>query len=375
MDHDQRFKTLIREFFADFLRLFFAQWAERFDLNSVEWLDKELLPDPPEGSRHVLDLLSRIRTRSVVAGQPPDDPQQWLALIHIEIESPDKSTLLKPRLPGYYIHLREQHECPVLPIVIYLKVGLDGIGIDLFVERFWELETLTFRYLYVGLPGLDGIQYVEGDNWLGVALAALMRIPQDRVVWLGEQALRRLAMAPLSEQQRFLLSECVEAYLPVTEEQKEELKRQAVGVSSKGATMANKTSYDFGVEEATQTFLEGKFGVVPEAVRVRLKSYSYSDLKKLIKAIPRASSYRELGLDESQVEDSSQRTLTANKTSYDYGVEDGLEKAALLTLEGKFGIVPEAVQALLKTYSPADFQKLLKAIPKASSLKELGLEE
>lgn len=24
MDHDQRFKTLIREFFADFLRLFFA---------------------------------------------------------------------------------------------------------------------------------------------------------------------------------------------------------------------------------------------------------------------------------------------------------------------------------------------------------------
>lgn len=40
MDHDQRFKTLIREFFNDFLLLFFADWAARLDLSSVEWLDK-----------------------------------------------------------------------------------------------------------------------------------------------------------------------------------------------------------------------------------------------------------------------------------------------------------------------------------------------
>jgi hypothetical protein len=48
MDHDQRFKALIREFFGDFLRLFFAPWAERFDLGSVEWLDKEVFPDHPK---------------------------------------------------------------------------------------------------------------------------------------------------------------------------------------------------------------------------------------------------------------------------------------------------------------------------------------
>ena len=33
MDHDQRFKTLIREFFADFLSLFFAACAARLDLS------------------------------------------------------------------------------------------------------------------------------------------------------------------------------------------------------------------------------------------------------------------------------------------------------------------------------------------------------
>lgn len=31
MDHDLRFKTLIREFFVEFLRLFFGLWADRLD--------------------------------------------------------------------------------------------------------------------------------------------------------------------------------------------------------------------------------------------------------------------------------------------------------------------------------------------------------
>ena len=57
MDHDQRFKTLIQEFFGDFLALFFRPWAERLDTEAVEWLTQEVFPDPPEGPRRVLDLV------------------------------------------------------------------------------------------------------------------------------------------------------------------------------------------------------------------------------------------------------------------------------------------------------------------------------
>ena len=60
MDHDQRFKILLQTFFADFLRLFFAQWARRLDVDAVEWLDKEIFLDPPEGRRRVLDLVGRL---------------------------------------------------------------------------------------------------------------------------------------------------------------------------------------------------------------------------------------------------------------------------------------------------------------------------
>ena len=94
MDHDQRFKTLIREFFDSFMYLFFADWATKFDLTNVEWLDKELYPDPPEGSEHILDLVGKVTRQT---------DEESLVLIHIEIESPDRTTNLKPRLPAYYI--------------------------------------------------------------------------------------------------------------------------------------------------------------------------------------------------------------------------------------------------------------------------------
>ncbi len=189
MDHDQRFKALIREFFGDFLRLFFADWAAKVDLATVEWLETEALPNPPEGSRHQLDLVARIRTTERVSILQGEDADSWILLIHVEIEARDQTTRVKPRLPIYYMHLRQTHQLPVLPIVLYLKVGLEGVGIDVYQEMIGGLDALTFKYLYVGLPGLDGVEYVQGENWLGVALSALMRIPREQMVWLGTQAL------------------------------------------------------------------------------------------------------------------------------------------------------------------------------------------
>lgn len=176
--------------------------------------------------------------------------------MHIEIESRDQTTRLKPRLPVYYVHLRQLHELPVLPIVLYLKVGLDGIGIDAYEEVVGELSVLRFQYLYVGLPGLSAVEYVEGSNWLGVALSALMRISREQVVWLGAEALRRLAIAPINEQQRFLLGDCVQAYLALDAEQTQQFD-QLIANSSDGWVQAmNKTTYDRGLELGREQGLE-----------------------------------------------------------------------------------------------------------------------
>ena len=308
MHDDQRLKTLIRHFFADFLALFFDEWAARLDLTQVEWLDKELFHDPPEGSRHELDLVARVPMRE------PSDPavDASLLLVHVEIESPDRTTRLTARFPYYYHFLRDKYQLPVLPIALYLKVGLDGVGIDHCVEELWGLEINRFQYLYVGLPGLDSVKYVEGDSWLGVALSALMKIPPERAAWLGAEALRRLAVAPLSEQERFLLGECVQAYLSLDEQQRQQYEHLLESEPyAEGRTM-KQTIYEQAVEEGLEqgleqgrrqerldlvcALIEERFSPMTGAIRHELEQRSAEELRSLILKVATAESLDDLGL-------------------------------------------------------------------------------
>ncbi len=307
-DHDQRFKTLIREFFGDFLRLFFADWAARFDVDNVEWLDKEQFPDPPDGVRRVLDLVAKLPTRESVQGQHPGEPDHWIALVHIEIESPDKATPLRWRMFQSYASLRSRHGLPVLPIAIYLNVGLDGIGHDVYEEKFWSLRTVHFEYLYVGLPALDAIQYLEGDNPLGMALSALMRMPKDRAAELGMQALRRLTEAPVTSQQLYLLTECVQAYLPLDAEQLREFERIASGTPSEGVKPMNTTWHEQGemrgeLKGQRKTLLQQlkkRFGPTSQAVISQIELMSAEDIERLADEILDAKSLKDLGLESSE---------------------------------------------------------------------------
>ena len=63
VDHDQRFKSLLKAFFAEFFQAFFPAWADRFDFSRVDWLEQEVFTDPPRGERRSLDLVARLPLR------------------------------------------------------------------------------------------------------------------------------------------------------------------------------------------------------------------------------------------------------------------------------------------------------------------------
>ncbi len=317
-DHDQRFKTLLQLFFADFLRLFFSSWAERFDFKHIEWLNLEVFADPPKGRRRTLDLVAKLRARKPVRTPAASRTRrQWLALVHVEIEGRDRVAPLRPRMWKAYHHLRDKYDLPVLPIGVYLRVGLDGVGTDVYEEHFWEFRPVRFEYLYVGLPALDGLQYVTGDNWLGVALSALMRVPAERQVWLGAEALRRITEAPLTEQHRYLLGECVQAYLPLDESQWVEFNELLTTKPYEGVKKMRATWFDQGMakgreegreigreegreegrRESLRELLEQRFGPLSKRVRQRLQSLPTERLETLFKQGLRAKSLGELGLE------------------------------------------------------------------------------
>lgn len=319
-DHDQRFKTLLQLRFADFLRLFFSTWADRFDLRHVEWLNLEIFPDAPKGRRRTLDLVAKLRVRSRSRSQSAAKRRPWLALVHVEIESRDRAAPLRPRMWQAYHQLREKYGLPVLPIALYLKVGLEGVGVDVYEERFWDFQPVRFQYLYVGLPGLNGLEYVGGDNWLGVALSALMRVPKERQVWLGAEALRRITAAPLSEQERYLLGECVDAYLPLDESQwhefnqllstkpYEEVKKMRATSFEQGLEKGREEGLEKGLEkgreegriegqrELLRDLLVQRFGALSRQTDERLRSLSTKQVRALFKKGIRAKSLGDLGL-------------------------------------------------------------------------------
>jgi hypothetical protein len=167
-DHDQRLKVLLKEFFAAFFSCFFPEWAARFEFIEIDWLDKEMFMVPPQGEKRQLDLVARLRLRP---GAPPPRAgvSDLVALVHVEIESRASTLAFRPRMFKYYIQLRRDTGLPVLPVALFLCVGLDGVGWDAYEEHFWEHRVVRFEYGYVGLPALDGEQYATGENLLSSA--------------------------------------------------------------------------------------------------------------------------------------------------------------------------------------------------------------
>ena len=301
-DHDQRFKALLQVFFAEFIRLFFPDWAGRFDLDSIEWLHAEVFTEPPEGARRYLDLVAKLPVRQVLSGQRPDREDSWIALLHVEIESADTVAPFRPRMFDYFWVLQERYKLPVLPIGLYLRVGLQGIGWDVYEQWFWERRLVHFEYPYIGLPALDAERYVIGDNWLGVALAALMRVEPERRAWLKAEALRRLVAAPESDRRRYKLCECVQAYLPLEGPQLDEFNHLLTTERYAGVQPMASTWFEdgkmHGLRSLLRKLLSKRFGVLNESVTKRLDSLTEQQLDELALRLLDAHSLEELGLEE-----------------------------------------------------------------------------
>ncbi len=296
-DHDQLFKTVIREFFPDFLTLFFPAQAARFDLSAVTWLTQEVFAAPPDGPKHVLDLVAQLRRAT---GDPV------LALIHVEVESADSVTDIEGRLPDYYFHLRRTQRKPVLPVVLFLKVGLDGIGVRTITDDWEDEPVLTLRYRYIGLPGLSGAEYLRGNNWLGVALSALMRVPRGQRVALGVEAMDRIADAPLTDGKKSLLGDCVETYIDLPGDDLERfrgmIEANATGrvpaVNKTRVQLAEERGVEKGIEKGERRarramvleLLEARFGPVPTEIVERIETLDIDALRATLLKVGTAES-------------------------------------------------------------------------------------
>jgi hypothetical protein len=298
-DHDQRMKVAVREFLPESQALLLPDWTGRFDLSTPEWQQQEVFLDPPQGERRFLDLIALVGLL-----QPVEESSQ--TLLHVEIESGDSVAELRRRMPRYRSALTSRRDVSVLSLALYLSVGLEGRGWDEARVNYWEANLEVTRWAYLGLPALDALAYVEGDNLLGVSLSVLMRCPDERKAWLKARALQRVSVANLTAYRRFLLMEIIEAYLPLVGPHLEEYERLLLTEDFKMVRVLGQTTFEKGFEKGEvqgqrlqmRRMLEDAFGPLGETARGRLESLSAEDLFELGKKFRAAKTLAELGLDE-----------------------------------------------------------------------------
>jgi hypothetical protein len=311
MDYDHKFKLLLTLFFCEFLELFFPDFARQIDWSRpVEFLDKELRSIVTETSPKVVDLLVRVETLT--------GPRY--CLIHVEVEGRKSRRALGKRLHRYFNRLDELFDLPIVPIAVFLHVGGQGLG--------WQSRELIcfghcfnhFEFPYLGLPALDGAQYVESENPLAWALAGLMNVPPAERARIKAESLRRVERQRLVSKKRAVLVQCVEAFTVLSTEQKRAFEALIQTDEYRKARDMQKTIYDEAEEKGLEQGLEKgreqgreqgrlqegrrllliqleeKFGPLSDRSRRKIDHLTLDEIDRLARRVVTANDRRELGI-------------------------------------------------------------------------------
>jgi hypothetical protein len=232
----------------------------------------------------------------------PNEPKLMTALIHVEVESGDSVEPFRQRMYDYRHYLSRKLDLDILPIAVYLNVGLEGRGVDTYEKWFWERCVLRFEYDYVGLPALPAHQFLDGGNALGIALSALMKMPRGLRPLAAAEALERIVASAESPARKHMLCECVQAYAPLDESQRLELNDLLMDPKREGVRKMGKTWSEEGqllaLQRVTRKLLEAKFKTkLSSTVQERLSSRTPEELEQLAIDLLNANSLKELGLE------------------------------------------------------------------------------
>ena len=194
----------------------------------------------------------------------------------------------------------------MLSLGLYLDVGLQGVGWDEAVEEIWDEQTDRSRWRYAGLPQLDALQYVEGDNLLAVALSALMRVPVDRQARLKARAMERLGAAALNPYKSSILVGILEAYLPLHGPHLSDYDHLLMTEEFKMARQLAETTFEKGEKKGEEKgkrnyarkMLEARFGPLSEAAGERLESWPADRLDEVGLGLLQGKSLADLGLED-----------------------------------------------------------------------------
>ena len=209
IDHDQIFKTLLKEFFAEFMQLFLPEIAEKIDFSKVEFLEKEFFTDINAGRKKLLDLVIKV--------QLLNGTEEYI-LIHTEFESkkPDAKEFPK-RMFKYFCQLFLRFGKPIIPIVIFTDDHRWRTEFpDSYSIEFNEKCYLEYYYHSIKLKHYNWRKFLDSNNPLAYALMAKMDYDKNERVKLKADFLRLILKAEINPAKQSILVDFIENYVKLT---------------------------------------------------------------------------------------------------------------------------------------------------------------
>ena len=219
IDHDALFKAIIREFFLEFLELFFPDLAHDIVPGSIQEKEQELTTDLMGGTTKRVDLIRQVQLN--------DEPN--LILILIEPQSYNEKEFGE-RLFRYFIRLYEKYRLAVIPIAILSYDKPKKAAANTYKIGTKKFNTVTFNYLTIQLNQLDWQDFVNKSNPIACAFMSKMKMAKGERVDVKLTSLSEMTGLGLNPAQMQLISAFVDTYLPLNDTEKTKFERKLAGL-------------------------------------------------------------------------------------------------------------------------------------------------
>ncbi|WP_203248492.1 RpnC/YadD family protein [Sporosarcina beigongshangi] len=220
--HDQIFKELINNFFAEFLDVFFPEVHAGLDFESVKPLSEELYTDLIKGENRRVDIVIEAKLRGA----------DTLIIVHMEPQSTYQDDFHK-RMYLYFSLLYNKYRKPILPIAIF---SYDGkyTELDEFTIEFPFFHVLTFNFLMLELKKKNWKDYITSDNPVAAALLGKMGYREDEKVQVKIEFLKMLTRMQLDPARSRFINDFFEQYVKLDAKEEVQFMREARRMESEG---------------------------------------------------------------------------------------------------------------------------------------------
>ncbi len=298
IDHDQIFKKLLTTFFLEFLDLFFPEVLGYLDLDSVEFIDKELFTDLVEGEKKVLDVVALAKFQE----------QNYSFLIHVEAQSSNQ-TDFSQRFFKYFCSLYLKYNRPIYPIVVFSYDSPQRQEKDVFTVELPYFEVTKFNYKVVQLNRLNWRDFLKQKNPVAAALMAKMRIEKKDRAKVKAECLRLMVSLKLNPAKMQLISGFVDSYLRLSSQEesmfqselskmklkeKEQIMQITTSWKEEGRLEGKLEGQKQGQANTILRLLNRKLGNLSKETENRIKSLESSQLDILTEDLLDFTSFDEL---------------------------------------------------------------------------------